>query len=77
MAIQPGQPAPQFTLVSSDKQEVSLSDFKGNKVGLHFFPFAFTGVCTAQLCTTRDKCGYYPPQDSNYSIMRVSRKVNA
>ncbi|HZX59653.1 MAG TPA: redoxin domain-containing protein, partial [Mucilaginibacter sp.] len=54
MSIQPGQPAPQFTLVSSDKTEVSLSDFKGKKVVLHFFPFAFTGVCTAQLCEMRD-----------------------
>ena len=59
MAIQPGQPAPQFTLVSSDKKEVSLSDFKGKKVVLHFFPMAFTSVCTAQLCTMRDNFGYY------------------
>ena len=59
MLLQPGQPAPQFTLVSSDKQEVSLSDFKGKKVVLHFFPFAFTGVCTTQLCTMRDNFGYY------------------
>lgn len=59
MALQPGQPAPQFTLVSSDKKEVSLSDFKGKKVILHFFPFAFTSVCTTQLCTMRDNFGYY------------------
>ena len=59
MAIQIGQPAPQFTLVSSEKKEVSLSDFKGKKVVLHFFPFAFTSVCTAQLCTMRDNFGYY------------------
>ena len=59
MAIQPGQLAPQFTLVSSDKKEISLSDFKGKKVVLHFFPMAFTSVCTAQLCTMRDNFGYY------------------
>jgi len=59
MSIQTGQPAPQFTLVSSEKKEVSLSDFKGKKVVLHFFPFAFTSVCTAQLCTMRDNFGYY------------------
>jgi len=59
MSIQKGQPAPQFTLVSSEKQEVSLSDYKGKKVILHFFPFAFTSVCTAQLCTMRDNFGYY------------------
>ncbi|HTK18880.1 MAG TPA: redoxin domain-containing protein [Mucilaginibacter sp.] len=70
MAIQPGQPAPPFTLVSSDKQQVSLSDFKGRKVVLHFFPFAFTGVCTAQLCTMRDNFGYY--DGLNAQIIAVS-----
>jgi peroxiredoxin len=59
MSLQPGQPAPQFTLVSSALKEVSLSDFKGKKVILHFFPMAFTGVCTTQLCTMRDNFGYY------------------
>jgi glutaredoxin-dependent peroxiredoxin len=59
MSIQIGDPAPQFTLVSSEKQEVSLSDYKGKKVILHFFPFAFTSVCTAQLCSMRDNFGYY------------------
>ena len=59
MSLQPGQPAPQFTLVSSEKKEVSLSDFKGRKIILHFFPFAFTSVCTTQLCTMRDNFGYY------------------
>jgi len=59
MSLTIGQPAPQFTLVSSDKKEVSLADFKGRKVVLHFFPFAFTGTCTTQLCTMRDNFGYY------------------
>ena len=59
MSLQPGQPAPQFTLVSSEKKQVSLSDFKGKKVVLHFFPMAFTSVCTVQLCTMRDNFGYY------------------
>jgi peroxiredoxin len=59
MSLQPGQPAPQFTLVSTQLKEVSLSDFKGKKVVLHFFPMAFTGTCTTQLCTMRDSFGYY------------------
>jgi len=59
MSIQPGQPAPQFTLSSSELKQVSLADFKGKKVVLHFFPLAFTGVCTTQLCTMRDNFGYY------------------
>src|SRR6201990_2610513 len=59
MSIQPGQPAPQFTLSSSELKQVLLADFKGKKVVLHFFPLAFTGVCTTQLCTMRDNFGYY------------------
>ena len=59
MSLQPSQPAPQFTLVSSALKQVSLSDFKGKKVIIHFFPMAFTGTCTTQLCTMRDNFGYY------------------
>ena len=59
MSLQPGSPAPQFTLISTAKKPVSLSDFKGKKVVLHFFPMAFTGTCTTQLCTMRDNFGYY------------------
>jgi len=59
MSLQPGSPAPQFTLYSTVKQQVSLSDFKGQKVVLHFFPLAFTSTCTVQLCTMRDNFGYY------------------
>ena len=70
MSLQPGQPAPQFTLVSSAKHKVSLSDFKGKKVVLQFFPMAFTGTCTTQLCTMRDNFGYY--DGSNAVILGVS-----
>jgi peroxiredoxin len=70
MAIQPGQPAPQFTLVSSDKKQVSLSEFKGKKVVIHFFPMAFTGVCTTQLCTMRDNFGYY--DGLNAQVLAIS-----
>src|SRR6201986_3787197 len=59
MSIQKGHSAPQFTLFSSEGKEVSLADFKGKKVVLHFFPMAFTNVCTEQLCTMRDNFGYY------------------
>ena len=70
MSLQPGSAAPQFKLVSSDLKEVSLSDFKGKKVILHFFPFAFTGVCTTQLCTMRDNFGYY--DGLNAQILGIS-----
>ncbi len=70
MSLQPGQPAPKFTLVSSEKKEVSLSDFKGKKVVIHFFPMAFTGVCTTQLCNARDDFGYY--DGLNAQILGIS-----
>ncbi|MCJ8209415.1 peroxiredoxin [Mucilaginibacter sp. RS28] len=70
MALQTGQPAPQFTLVSSELKEVSLADFKGKKVVIHFFPMAFTGVCTTQLCTMRDSFGYY--DGLNAQILGIS-----
>lgn len=59
MALKIGDQAPEFTLVSSDLKEVSLKDFAGKKVIIHFFPLAFTGVCTTQLCTMRDNFSYY------------------
>jgi peroxiredoxin len=70
MSLQTGQAAPQFKLTSSELQEVSLADFKGKKVVLHFFPLAFTGVCTTQLCTMRDSFGYY--DGLNAQILGVS-----
>jgi peroxiredoxin len=70
MALQVGDPAPQFTMVSSEKKEVSLSDFKGRKVVLHFFPFAFTSTCTTQLCEMRDNFGYY--EGLNAQIIAIS-----
>ncbi|HAL82162.1 MAG TPA: peroxiredoxin [Mucilaginibacter sp.] len=70
MSLQPGSPAPQFTLISTEKKPVSLSDFKGKKVVVHFFPMAFTGVCTTQLCTMRDNFGYY--DGLNATILGIS-----
>ncbi|MEN9923794.1 MAG: hypothetical protein RIS09_1308 [Actinomycetota bacterium] len=54
MSIELGDIAPNFSLKNSDGQTVSLSDFKGQKVLLVFYPFSFTGICTAELCAIRD-----------------------
>ncbi len=59
MSITTGQTAPDFKLVNSDKQEVSLSAHKGQPVLLLFFPMAFTSVCTAELCSVRDTIAAY------------------
>ena len=59
MAITIGQPAPGFTLHDTEKNKVSLSDYKGKNVVLLFFPQAFTGVCTKELCAIRDGLAVY------------------
>mgnify|MGYP003581083691 CR=1 FL=1 len=70
MALQVGDKAPDFKLFNSDLKEVSLSDYKGKKLVVHFFPMAFTGVCTTQLCTMRDSFGYY--QGMNAEVVGIS-----
>jgi peroxiredoxin len=59
MALQKGDKAPSFKLFNTEKKEVSLEDYKGKNLIVHFFPAAFTGVCTTQLCTVRDAISTY------------------
>jgi len=59
MSIQKGEQAPTFKLMSSEKNEVQLSEQRGKNVVLLFFPQAFTGVCTAELCSVRDNHSVY------------------
>lgn len=47
--IAAGEPAPDFTLRNQDGEKVSLSDFRGEKVLLVFYPLDFSPVCTDQL----------------------------
>jgi len=54
MAIKVGDKAPGFTLPDTDKNPRSLKEFLGKKTMLAFFPGAFTGVCTKEMCTLRD-----------------------
>jgi len=57
--LQPGDKAPDFALRASDKSLVKLSEQRGKNVLLLFFPFAFTGVCTKELCMMRDSLAEY------------------
>ena len=68
--IKIGDKAPEFALYASDKSQVNLSDFKGKNVVLLFFPLAFTGVCTAELCSMRDDIANY--QSLNAQVLAVS-----
>lgn len=45
-----GSPAPDFTLPSTAGSNVTLSELRGKKVLLAFFPLAFTGTCTKEMC---------------------------
>ncbi len=70
MKLEVGQAAPQFSLYDSDKNKVSLSDFAGKKLVILFFPQAFTGVCTTELCNVRDNIATY--NNVNAQVVAIS-----
>jgi len=59
MQLSKGQLAPDFSLFNSEKTKTSLADFKGKNLVILFFPQAFTGVCTTELCSVRDNLNAY------------------
>jgi peroxiredoxin len=65
-----GQKAPDLNLFDTQKNKVSLQDQKGKNVILMFFPLAFTGVCTTQLCTVRDDIANY--NNTNAQVFGIS-----
>jgi glutaredoxin-dependent peroxiredoxin len=71
MSITVSQQAPDFSLFNSEMKEVKLSDFKDEKnVLLLFFPLAFTGVCTKELCSVRDDIAKY--SNANAQVIGIS-----
>ena len=71
MAIQKGDKAPNFTLKNSDGNDVSLESLISDKSAvILFFPLAFTGVCTTELCTVRDNFTEY--EDLNANVVAIS-----
>jgi peroxiredoxin len=71
MTVEVGSKAPDFTLKNQDGQEVSLADFAGDKaVLLVFFPFAFSGICTGELCSVRDDLPSF--QNDDVQVVGVS-----
>jgi thioredoxin-dependent peroxiredoxin len=54
MALKAGDPAPDFALPDQQGKTVKLSDFKGQKVVVYFYPRADTPGCTTQACSLRD-----------------------
>ena len=62
--VEVGQEAPDFTLVDQHGEPVTLSSFRGSKnVVLLFFPYAFSGTCTGELCTIRDRLPTFDNDD--------------
>jgi peroxiredoxin len=55
--IEAGAPAPDFTLVDQDGGHVSLSDFRGRRVLLAFYPADFSPTCTDQLSVYQERLG--------------------
>lgn len=70
MSLNVGDKAPDFKLFSSDKAEVSLENYKGKNLIIQFFPAAFTGVCTTQMCEMRDSLKKY--EKLNAEVVGVS-----
>ncbi|AXI77434.1 peroxiredoxin [Peterkaempfera bronchialis] len=71
MAIEVGSQAPDFELKNQHGELVKLSDFRGEKnVVLVFYPFAFTGVCTGELCAIKEELPRL--QNDDVQILAVS-----
>jgi peroxiredoxin len=70
MKIEVGHTAPDFTLYDSEKNKVTLSELKGQNVLLLFFPLAFTGTCTKELCNIRDSISVY--NDAHAKVLAIS-----
>jgi len=70
MGLEVGGIAPEFTSKDQDGKEVRLSDYKGKKVILYFYPKDDTPGCTTQACNLRDN--YEVLQSKGYQVLGVS-----
>jgi mycoredoxin-dependent peroxiredoxin len=70
MSISVGDTAPDFSLPDQDKQVVSLAELRGAPVLVVFYPFAFSGTCTGELCQLRDELSTYT--DAGVQVVAIS-----
>jgi peroxiredoxin Q/BCP len=68
--LEPGTPAPDFTLPDQDGSPVSLRDLRGQKVVLYFYPAAMTPGCTTEACDFRDSIASLA--GAGYTVLGVS-----
>jgi peroxiredoxin Q/BCP len=71
MAIQIGDKAPEVLGSDQNGKEIKLSDFKGKKLALYFYPKDNTSGCTAEACSLRD--GYQDLKKAGYEVLGVSK----
>lgn len=71
MAIQIGDKAPEMLGTDQNGHEIKLSDFKGRKLALYFYPKDNTSGCTAEACSLRD--GYEALRAAGYEVVGVSK----
>ena len=71
MAPEVGTEAPDFTVKDQNNQQVTLSSFRGERaVLLVFYPFAYSSLCTGELCAVRDDLGDF--QNDDVQILAIS-----
>lgn len=70
MTLKAGDQAPDFESIDQDGNPIKLSDFKGNKIVLYFYPKDNTPGCTAESCNLRDN--YEALQKQGYVVIGVS-----
>jgi len=69
--IEVGDEAPDFTLRDQNNEEFTLSAFRGSRAVLViFYPLAFTGICTGELCAVRDDLATY--QNDEVQVVSIS-----
>lgn len=68
--LSPGDPAPEFSLPDADGNQVSLVDFRGQRVIVYFYPAASTPGCTKQACDFRDNLANFA--DEGFKVVGIS-----
>lgn len=59
-----GSVAPNINLYNTERQKIDLNTFSGKKMVLFFFPAAWTGTCTNEMCSVRDDFSFYTSLDT-------------
>ncbi|WP_231510968.1 peroxiredoxin [Arthrobacter sp. UNC362MFTsu5.1] len=69
-----GEPAPDFELVNQYGEPVRLSELRGRNIVVVFYPFAFSGICTGELCEIRDNLSLFADADATVLAISVDSK---